>query len=259
MLHINTYLRKQLSDAYAKAQKAITTGDVEREYIRLAKEGSQAAKDMLFNLYIPMVITYARSSTYEMYSGEIGDFMSAAAIGFNRALELFDDTTGNEFGCYYKWHLKNALNKEMYGDSVVHVPENLLKPSKDANGNVLRDEDGNPVKKNPVKILSGDTIVGDEDSRTTLMETLSSNGENGAEEAENRDTARVVDELLGALPEIEANAIKSMIMDDNHVSTRDWGESHGCSHEWARKVKNKALKRLRSKLSEMYCEDRLAV
>lgn len=268
MLHINTYLRKQLSDAYATAQKAITSGDAEREYIKLAKEGSQSAKDMLFNLYIPMVITYARSAQYEMYSGELGDFMSAAAIGFNRALELFDVTSGNEFGCYYKWHLKNALNKEMYGDCVVHVPENLLKPGKDENGKVLRDEDGKPIKKNPVKIISGDTIVGDDDSKTTLFETLSADCVrgiaeaecvDGSVEAEERDTGRVIDELLGALPAIECDAVKNMIMDDNHVSTRDWGESHGCSHEWARKVKNKALKRLRSKLSEMYIEDRLAV
>ena len=50
-----------------------------------------------------------------------------------------------------------------------------------------------------------------------------------------------------------------MVMADDHVSTREWGESHGLSHEWARKVKNSALKRLREKMSEMYIEDRLAV
>lgn len=259
MLHCNTYLRTQLSAAYERAKQLIDTADAEREYIRLAKEGSQAAKDTLFNLYIPMVITCARSTTYEKYTGDLGDLINAAAIGFNRALELFDTTTGNEFGCYYKWHVKNALNKELYGDCVIHVPENLLKPVKDANGKPLLDEDGKPVKRNPVKVLSGDTIVGDDESKTTLMETIAAETSDGAADAEERDRARLVSELLESLPEIESDAIRNMVMDENHVSTREWGESHGCSHEWARKVKNKALKRLRAKLSEMYCEDRLAV
>lgn len=259
MLNCNNYLRKQLSKAYELARKTITTADVERDFIQKAKAGSQSAKDMLFNLYIPMVITHARSSTYDMFTGDFGDLLSAAAIGFNRALELFDPSTGNEFGCFYQWHIKNRMNKEKYADCVIHVPENLLKPSKDSNGKTLRDENGMPVKKNPVSIISGDTVVGENDSKTTLMETISSEGPTVAEEAAERDTTRIVNELLQVLPEIESDAIKNMVMDDNHVSTREWGESHGCSHEWARKVKNKALKRLRAKLSEIYCEDRLAV
>lgn len=259
MLNCNTYLRNQLSKAYEAATKVITSADIEKEYIKKAQAGSQAARDMLFNLYIPFVITGARSRSYDLFKGDMGDLISAAAIGFNRAIELFDTSLGYEFGCYYKWHLKNAMNKELYGDSVVSVPENLQKPVKGPDGKPLLDEDGRPIKRNPVTIVSGDTIVGDDDSKTTLMETLCGEGENGAEEAESRDRSTIVNELLSTLPEIECDAIKKMVMDDEHVSTREWGESHGCSHEWARKVKNRALKRLREKMGEMYVEDRLAV
>ena len=259
MLNCNSYLRAQLSKAYEAAKKVITSAEIEKEYIKMAKAGSQAARDTLFNLYIPFAISGARSRSYEMFSGDMGDLISAAAIGFNRALELFDSSLGYEFGCYYKWHIKNAMNKELYGDSVVAVPENLQKPAKGPDGKPLLDEDGQPIKRNPVTIVSGDTLVGDDDSKTTLMETLCAEGENGAEEAEGRDRSRLVDDLLSSLPEIECDAIKKMVMDDDHVSTREWGESHGCSHEWARKVKNRALKRLREKMNEMYIEDRLAV
>lgn len=257
MLNCNSYLRSQLSKAYEAAKKVITSAAIEKEYIQMAKAGSQSARDTLFNLYIPFAISGARS--YEMFSGEMGDLISAAAIGFNRALELFDSSLGYEFGCYYKWHIKNAMNKELYGDSVVAVPENLQKPAKGPDGKPLLDEDGQPIRRNPVTIVSGDNLVGDDGSKTTLMETLCAEGENGAEEAEGRDRSRLVDELLSSLPEIECSAIKNMVMDDAHVSTREWGESHGCSHEWARKVKNRALKRLREKMGEMYIEDRLAV
>lgn len=259
MLNCNSYLNNQLSKAYEAAKKVITSADIEKEYIRKAKAGSQAARDALFNLYIPLVISSARSRNYEMYTGEMGDLISAAAIGFNRALELFDTSLGYEFGCFYKWHIKNAMNKELYRDSVVAVPENLQKPAKGPDGKPLLDEDGQSVRLNPVKVVSGDDIVGDDDSKTTLMETLRAEGENGAEEAEGRDRSRLVDELLSCLPKIECDAIKKMVMADDHVSTREWGESHGWSHEWARKVKNRALKRLREKMSEMYIEDRLAV
>ena len=259
MLNCTSYLRIQLSKAYEAAKKVISSADIEKEYIKKAKAGSQVARDTLFNLYIPFVISYARSSTYAMYSGDMGDLISAAAIGFDRAIELFDSTLGYEFGCYYKWHIKNAMNKELYGDSVVAVPENLQKPAKGPDGKQLLDENGLPVNRNPVKVISGDSMVGDDDSKTTLMETLSAEGENEAEEAEVRNRSELVHELLSTLPEIECNAIKQMVMDDDHVSTREWGESHGCSHEWARKVKNHALKRLREKMSEMYIEDRLAV
>jgi len=249
MLNCNSYLRNQLSAAYRNAAKVILNGDIEREYIKMAKAGSQIAKDTLFNLYIPVVIGFARSSTYEMYNGELGDLISAAAIGFNRALELFDTTSGFEFGCFYKWHVRNAMNKEMYGDCVVHVPENLIKPQKD--------ENGNPVVKEQVSVVSANQPV-DNDSDTTLMDTLASTT-SIAEDAEDADRAMVLGTLVDELPEIESDAIKRMVMDDSHVSTREWGEAHGCSHEWARRVKNKALKRLREKLSEMYCDDRMAV
>lgn len=259
MLNCSSYLRTQLSKAYEAAKKVITSPEVEKQYIIDAKAGSQSARDTLFNLYIPMVITFARSSKYEMFNGEMSDLISAAAIGFSRAIELFDSSLGYEFGCFYKWHIKNAMNKELYADSVVAVPENLQKPAKGPDGKPLLDEDGQPVKLNPVKVVSGDAMVGDDDSKTTLLETLSSEGENGAEEAEERDRSALVNELLATLPEIECDAIKKMVMDDDHVSTREWGESHGCSHEWARKVKNKALKRLREKMNEIYVEDRMAV
>jgi RNA polymerase sigma factor (sigma-70 family) len=259
MIFCNPYLRKQLSQAYENAKKVISTPDIEKEYIRKAKAGSQAAKDTLFNLYIPVVISYSRSSSYEMYTGDMGDLISSAALGFNRALELFDTSLGYEFGCYYKWHIKNAMNKELYGDSLVAVPENLQKPAKDANGKPLLDDDGRPARLNPVTIVSGDTAVGDDDSRTTLMETFASNASNGYEDAEEKDRERLVGELLSALPKIECEAIRKMVMDDNHMSSREWGDSHGRSHEWARKVKNRAMKRLREKMSEMYIEDRLAV
>ena len=111
MLNCNSYLNNQLSKAYEAAKKVITSADIEKEYIRKAKAGSQAARDALFNLYIPLVISSARSRNYEMYTGEMGDLISAAAIGFNRALELFDTSLGYEFGCFYKWHIKNAMNK----------------------------------------------------------------------------------------------------------------------------------------------------
>lgn len=258
MLNCNTYLRNQLSKAYETAKKVITSAELEKEYIRQAKAGSQAARDTLFNLYIPFVISGARSRSYEMYTGDMGDLISAAAIGFSRAIELFDTSLGFEFGCYYKWHIKNAMNKELYRDSVVAVPENLQKPAKGPDGKPLLDEDGKPLKLNPVKVVSGDTIVGD-NSKTTLMETLYIESENGVEESEERDRSNIIEELLSSLPEIECDAIKKMVMDNVHVSTRAWGESYGCSHEWARKVKNRALKRLREKMIEMYIEDRLAV
>lgn len=259
MLNCSSYLRSQLSKAYEAAKKVITSTEIEKQYIINAKAGSQSARDTLFNLYIPMVITFARSRNYEMYTGEMSDLIGAAALGFNRAIELFDSSLGYEFGCYYKWHIKNAMNKELYGDSVVAVPENLQKPAKGADGKPLLDEEGQPIKRNPVKVVSGDAMVGDADSKTTLLETLSAEGENGAEEAEERDRSALVDELLSSLPEIECDAIKKMVMNDDHVSTREWGETHGCSHEWARKVKNRALKRLREKMSEIYVEDRMAV
>ena len=86
MLNCNSYLRDQLSKAYEAAKKVITSAEIEKEYIKMAKAGSQAARDTLFNLYIPFAISGARSHSYEMYSGEMGDLISAAAIGFNRAL-----------------------------------------------------------------------------------------------------------------------------------------------------------------------------
>jgi len=251
MLECSSYLRNQLSLAYENARKKVTSAAAEREYIRLAKEGSQVARDTLFNLYIPFVISYARSSTYSMYKGDMGDLIGAAALGFSRAIELFDMSLGYEFGCFYKWHIRNAMNKEMYGDSLVAVPENLIKPS--------RDENGNPVNKNPVTIVSGDSPVGDDDSRTTLMETIASEGTDVVGESEENDRHAIVAELLETLPEIEHDAISAMVMGATHVSSREWGERHGCSHEWARKVKNRALKRLREKMGEIYIDDKMAV
>lgn len=259
MLNGNSYFRTQLSKAYESAKKVIFSTEIEQEYIKKAKSGSQDARDTLFNLYLPIVISGARSRSYERYSGELGDLISAAVIGFNRALELFDSSLGYKFGCYYKWHLKNVMNKELYGDSVVAIPEHLQKPAKGSDGKPLLDEDGQNINRNPVTIVSVDAIVGGDGSKTTLMETLSAEDENGVEEAECRDRSRLVAELLASLPEIECDAINAMVMNDAQVSTREWGERHGCSHEWARRIKSHALKHLREKLAEMYIEELVAV
>ena len=45
MLNCNSYLNNQLSKAYEAAKKVITSADIEKEYIRKAKAGSQAARD----------------------------------------------------------------------------------------------------------------------------------------------------------------------------------------------------------------------
>ena len=256
MIKCPEFFRRQLSQAYEAARKVISTPEIEKDIIVKAKAGDRYSRDMLFNLYIPMVMSYVNSPDSDPYSGDFGDLMSAATLGFNRALDLFDTSRGFEFGCYYKWHIGHHIRKEIYADSDVHCPENLIKPKK----KFTVDENGNRVTvTRPFTIISGDSPVGDEDGRSTLMETLSSGDPDSAEIAASKDTERIVHCLLDNLPKIERDAVTAMIMSDEHVTTREWGASHKCSHEWARKVKNRAMKHMKEQLDAINCYESMAV
>ena len=249
----NSYFRDQLSGAYKMARALVPDHKTEIEYILKAKAGIQSARDVLFQLYIPMVIKFALSDQYKSYEGELGDLVSSAMIGFNRALALFDPSTGNEFGCFYKWHAMAHMNKEMYNDDhKVNIPENLQKSTKD--------EHGRSRYKSPVTVISADTPLNKEDGCSeTILDRMAAENNHVGELAESNERESVIGEIMDSLPAMEADAVQSMIMDDNRESSRDFGDRHGVSHEWARRLKNKALKRIKARLEALSVDETVAV
>ena len=261
----NEAFRKQLTAAYKAARKIVTSKKIELDLIAKAQAGSTVAREVLFNLYGPMIISFAFSRQYCMYEGELGDLMSAAAIGFNRALQLYDPSMKLEFGCYFKYHAVNRMNKELYGDNGVHVPENLCKTNVEKmmknKGKVSElDENGKP--KRVVTMISVDTPVhSDEDHPHTMLDCLAdSDGELHAV-AEEDERIDVINGILNSLPRVECDAVRSMVMSskEDAETTREFGTRYGYSHEWARKIKNRALKRIRQRLDAISVDESIAV
>lgn len=265
MKYGNEAFRKQLTAAYKAARKVVTTKEIEIDLINKAKAGSNVAREYIFNLYIPMVISFAFSRQYCMYEGELGDLLSAAALGFNRALELYDSNSNLEFGCYFKYHAFNRMNKELYGDNGVHVPENLCKQNvkkmMETQGKVSElDENGKPQKV--VTMISIDTPVRtDDENAHTMLDCLADSSGDLRNVAESEEREKVIDGILNSLPAIESDAVRSMVMEDKEVAetTREFGDRYGFSHEWARKIKNRALKRIRQRLEAISVDESIAV
>lgn len=247
-LIIDPHFKNAINDAYLLAIKEIKCPKDEIEFAKRAKRGDIHAKDMLFNKFLPLILKMAMRDKFSTFNGDIGELIDSAAIGYDNALAQFDTELGNGFGVFFMHHAFNAMQKEYFNDTLLHVPENHFKKL----------DETAPKGKTLATTISADVpIDGENSSRMqTLMDTFKSKHDgdemfNNAFAQEQRD---ICDSLLSHLEERERNILNDLYLADTAETVRSLGKKYNVSHERIRQISAKALKKLRGITDDLEIE-----
>lgn len=242
--------KNEVRAAYERARAIIRTPEIELAYIELAKHGKTPdtrtwARNLLFEKQLPALIDMASKNKYHIFKGNCAELVSSVLAIMDRAIELYEPSRGTRFWSFLSFHAMSAMNKEMYGDNLVHIPENLEKAGKRAEY---------------ASVESGYAPIQDGDSQTCLFDVMKDgeDAESICEDAVQGEYRDITGRLLAVLDHEEAYVVTKCFMEDEpeadgNPGTKPWSVSSlarhvGSSKEIISRRRKKALEKLRSAL-----------
>lgn len=117
-----------LKNEYIRSKELIPNREKEIEYIVMARNGSPDAMRTILGLCYPVIIRkVTQDNRYRRFSGDFGEFVSEVALRLPGAIADFDITSGHRFITFFNGRIFDQLNKVVFADNLVHVPENKLR------------------------------------------------------------------------------------------------------------------------------------
>ena len=233
--------KNEVRVAYEKAIKVINSPEVELAYIALAKNGNIKARNLLFEKQLPALINLASKNKYNIFKGNCAELVSSVLCMMDNAIKNFDESRGIRFWTFLSFHAKNAMNKEMYADNLVRLPENLEKAKR---------------RNEFAAIESGHAPKQDGDTQTCLFDVLKSDEDDSVivENSQQREYKDLTARLLSVLDKDEAYVVKKCYMEfepdpDGNPGNRPWSVSSLARHmsstkEVISRCRKKALEKL---------------
>jgi len=238
--------KNEVRAAYLRACGIITSPEVENALIARAKRGDRAARNLLFEKQLPALLDMANHSKYGVYGGNASELVSSVMGIMDRAIELFDPTRGLRFWTFLRNHAFNAMNKESYEDSLIHVPENYVKANR--RGEVASVESGDTAvgKKDGVTVTRFDLMAGDDGNETVFGRLVE------------REQEGIAGRLLTALDRDEQYVVEKCYLEDEpdeagNPGSRPWSAASvarftGSSKECINRIRKAALAKMRKAL-----------
>lgn len=215
----------------------------ELRLIALAKQGNINARNQLLNTQMRQIVSVARSYANNLNS--VTELVSDAVIGFDHAIDKFDLNAGVRFVTYYRFWVRDAVNRSVHENHTIRPPMNIAKT------NSKTEEELAKMKGNKRRVedkvhtsLSMSTPIGD-DGKTTYEDTLRSSVNIDSEV----ETTLFVQKVLKSLGR---NTREWKYLKFHHIDGMDLseiGELFGVSKQAVSVNMKKTIERLRVKFN----------
>jgi RNA polymerase primary sigma factor len=242
----------------------LLTREEEVELAQRIERGDLAAKELLINSNLRLVVKFARR--YEGHGLPIQDLVQEAMLGLIRAAEKFDWRRGYKFSTYAVLWIKQSIQRGLDNTGrPVRIPAHVAQRERTVNridaelstklNREPTDEEVARAAKLPLDEVravrdltrvttSLDAPIGDGD--TSLGELRGGTEPSVEEEVVGRDREDAVSSALSTLPEDERRVIELRFGtgDDPEVSLRDVARRLGVTQARARELEARGLRRL---------------
>lgn len=194
----------------------------------------------------------------------LGDLVGYGAMGLRKAVLHFDVSKGLKFSTYATFWIKHHIRRATQDFSrTIRIPVHMLEKMTLATGQMSRGEDpgerGRAVLSlaREAIVVSGDKplmTAGDEWQETILTVTPAPEGDPG-EEIDAARRRELLTRLLDGLDDRSRLVVEArfgLLSADGEPSKLDEvGRAIGCSREWARRLEDAAILRMRRRAQEL--------
>lgn len=123
-------LDKTLNTTFSKEIESVSfslTIEKELELVTLAQAGDTKARNELLESQLKQITGVARA--YADYRSPLSELVNEAVLGFDHAVKKFDISTGHRFVTYYRWWVRDYVNRYVLENRTVRTPMNHAKKS----------------------------------------------------------------------------------------------------------------------------------